>query len=140
MFLQILIWVLAAAGCLVAGREIGKLIFKGKKSVTSIRKATQALSIELRKLGLVKLPEALEAVTVGEVDDLLTAIQNAAVIVKAGNSAIIQELEGTFERMLGAKIKTPEGRAAMRARIEAAEKIAIEVAKVAGPVVIAAVI
>ena len=131
LVMQILTWVLMAAGCLVVGREIGKLIFKGKKSVSGLRKATQALSIALREHGLKKLPEALEAFTIGDVDDLLVYIQDAATVVRSGNAAIIAELEGTFDRMLGIKLNSPEGRAALKARLVEAEKFAVKAAKVA---------
>jgi|WetSurMetagenome_2_1015567.scaffolds.fasta_scaffold66345_2 hypothetical protein len=133
--LTILMWAAIAVGCLVIGREVGKLLFKGQKGVTGLRKATQDLAIAMRAHGLTKVPEVLEAVTVGDVDDLLNAIQNAATIVRSGNAAIIAELEGTFDKMLNMKLSTPEGRAAMKARLEAAEKIALEVAKAATPIV-----
>jgi hypothetical protein len=133
--IQILMWVLMAAGCLVVGREIGKLVFKSKKDVSGLRKATQALSIALREHGLKRLPEALEAFTVGDLDDLLAFIRDAATVVKSGNAAIIAELEGTFDRMLGVKLQTPEGRAALKARVAEVEA---EIAAAAPAVVAAA--
>jgi hypothetical protein len=136
--LQIVVWILVAVGCLVVGRELGSLLFKGKKKVSGLRKATQSLAIALREHGLKRLPEALEAVTIGELDDLVTCIQDAATVVRSGNAAIVEELEGTFSRMLGVKLNSPEGRAMLKARLAEAERVAVAVAKVALPVAIAA--
>jgi hypothetical protein len=129
--LTILVWVGVAMACLYIGREVGAFLFKGKKKFVGLRKATQDLSIALRAHGLVKLPQALEAFTVGDLDDLLKCIENAATVVRAGNTAIVEELEATFDRVLGTKLNSPEGRAALKARLVEAEKIAVKAGKVA---------
>jgi hypothetical protein len=93
-----------------------------------------------RAHGLCKLPAVLEEFVVGDVPDLLHSIDEFAIMLKSGNETIIKELEGTFDRMLGVKLDSPEGRALLRARLQEAEKIAVEVAKAAAPVVATAAV
>lgn len=131
---QILIYVVVAIACLLVGREVGKLLFKTKKDLTGLRKAAQSLAIALREHGLRRLPEVLEAFTVGEVDDLLQNIREFAIVAKSGNEAILKELDGTFERCLGVKLSTPEGRAVIAARLAEAAALAAKVAVVAAVV------
>jgi hypothetical protein len=138
--IQLLIWVVLAVMAYFVGREIGKRWFGVKKDVSGMRRSAQQLAIVLREHGLRRLPTMLEAFVVGDVDDLFDDIKTFAEMVKMGNEAIVKELEGTFDRMLGVKLNSPEGRALIKARVEAAEKVALEVAKAAAPIVAAAAI
>ena len=126
--LQVALWIGLAVVAVLVGKEVGKRLFAGKKNLTSLKRSSQTLAIALREHGLKRLPEVLEEFTVGDVDDLLTSIKDFATVVKAGNEAIVRELDGTFERMLGVKLRSPEGRAWLKAQLAEAEKVALEVA------------
>ena len=124
MIPSFLVWILVAIAAVIAGKEAGKLLFTGKKQLTGMRKAAQSLAISLREAGLKKIPEALEEFAVGDVADLLEGIKDLSLVLKSGNAAIVQELDGTFERVLGVKLNSPEGRALIKAKLVEAEKIA----------------
>ena len=71
---------------------------------------------------------------------MIEKIRDLSKLVQAGNEAIVKELEATYERVLAVKLSTPEGRAVLKAKLAEAEKIAVEIAKAAAPVVAAAAI
>jgi hypothetical protein len=131
---QVLVWVCVAVACFVVGQWIGKKLFGVKKDVSKLKRSMQSLAITLREHGLRRLPEALEEAVVGDVDDIFVAVKDFATVVKAGNEAIVCELEGTFNRMLDNKLTSPEGRALVEAKLNEAKKVAIEVAKVVAPI------
>lgn len=140
MFLQVVLWIAIAVVALIVGRQAGKWLFGAKKDLSNLKRAAQKLAIALREHGLRRLPEVLEEFTVGDVPDLMNSIHEFALVLKSGNDVIIKELENTFDRMLGVKLNSPEGRAALKARVAEAEKVALEVAKVAAPIVITAAV
>lgn len=133
------IYFVVAVAALVVGRELGKWIFKGKKDVSQLKRSMQTLAIALREHGLRRLPTALEEAVVGDLDDVFASIKDFATVVKSGNETILKELDGTFERCLGVKLSTPEGRAVVEAKLKEAAKAAVVVAKIVGPIAIAAV-
>jgi hypothetical protein len=135
MLLQGIVWICVAVACVVAGKYVGTWLFGAKKQISGVKCAMQSLSISLREVGLRRIPEALEGFVVGDVDDLFVSLKDLAVLVKSGNETILKELEGTFDRVLGVKLSSPEGRALIEAKLNEAKKNAIEVAKVVGPVV-----
>ena len=128
--MQVVIWVLVAIAAVVIGRQAGQWLFTGKKKVTGLKRSAQTLAIALRSQGLTRLPAALEEFVIGDVDDLLVSIKDFATIVGAGNESIIKELEATYDRVLGEKLKTPEGRAVVAAKLAEAVKLAAEIAVV----------
>ena len=109
--MNVVIWVLVAIAAVIIGRQAGQWLFTGKKQISGLKRAAQSLAIALRAQGLTRTPAALEEFVIGDVDDLLVSIKDFATIVGAGNEAIIKELEATYDRVLGEKLKTPEGRA-----------------------------
>jgi putative component of toxin-antitoxin plasmid stabilization module len=136
--MNLMLWIVVALAAIVVGKEVGKLAFGAKKNLTGMRRAAQSLSIALREAGLTRIPAALENFCVGDLDDLLEGIKELSVTLKSGDGVIMKELEQTFDRMLGCKLKSPEGRALVEAKLAEAKKVALEVAKVALPVVVAA--
>lgn len=131
--MNLLVLVLIVVACLLVGREVGKLVFP-KKEGPSAKRSAQSLAIALREAGLRKLPEVLEEFVVGDVPDLLKNIISLAQLVKSGNDTILKELEGTFERVLDAKLRTPEGRAVVKAKVEEVEQSLLRAAVAAAPV------
>ena len=126
--------VLIAAACVLVGRELVKLLPKFGKKTSSVKRAAQSLAIALREVGLRKLPEVLEELVVGDVPSLLENIQSLAKLVHEGHDTILKELDGTFNRVLEAKLRTPEGRAVIKARVEEIEQTLLRVAVAAAPV------
>jgi hypothetical protein len=138
--MNIILWVLLAVACVVVGKRAGGWLFGAKKQVAGLKRSMQSLAISFREAGLKRLPEALEEFVVGDADDLFANLKDLATILKSGNEAILKELDGTFERVLGVKLSSPEGRALIEAKLVEAKQTAIEVAKVVGPVVAKAAI
>jgi hypothetical protein len=140
MVMQVLVWIVVAVLAVIVGKWLGVKLFGAKKDVSNLRRSAQVLSIALRDAGLKRLPVILEQFVVGDVPDLLDSIHEMSIVVKSGNDAILKELADTFDRVLGMKLQSPEGRAAIKIRVLEAEKVALEVVKVAAPVVAAAAI
>jgi hypothetical protein len=134
------LWILAVAGCIVIGREIGKWLFGKNTKLHAAKRAAQALSIKLREFGLKLIPSLLDDLVVGDAYDMIEKIRDLSKVVQTGNDAIVRELEATYERVLAVKLSTPEGRAVVKAKLAEAEKVAVEIAKAAAPVVAAAAI
>lgn len=143
--MNLLLWIVLGVALLLIGKEIGNWLFKGTgkvaaqvgqvtAQVTSIKKSAQSLSIALREVGLKRLPAMLEEFVVGDVSDLLANIRDLAKLVEAGNETILKELDGTFERVLDVKIRTPEGRAVVKAKIDEIEQGLLRAAVIAAPV------
>jgi hypothetical protein len=128
--MNIVLWALVAIAAVAVGKQAGKLLFTGKKNLTGMRKAAQDLAIALRKAGLEIIPVHLEAFAVGDVDDLLEGVKELSIMLKSGNGVILTELDSTFERVLGVKLSSPEGRALIAAKLAEASVVAVNVAKV----------
>lgn len=133
--IQVLVWVLLAVAALIVGQAVGKWAFGAKQNLTKVRRAAQSLAISLREAGFKKIPEMLEQFTVGDLPDLLDGLQDLAKIMQSGNATILQELDGTFDRCLGAKLSSPEGRALIEAKLADARQVAGECLKAAAPIV-----
>jgi hypothetical protein len=134
------LWILAVVGCIVIGREIGKWLFGKNTKLHAAKRAAQALSITLREYGLKLIPSLLDDLVVGDAYDMIEKIRDLAKVVQAGNETIVKELEATYDRVLAVKLSTPEGRAVVKAKLAEAEKVAVEIAKAAAPVVAAAAV
>jgi hypothetical protein len=126
--MSLISWILVVIACLLAGREIGKVISDrtngandGKRSLSGIKRDAQALAIKLREYGLKLLPTVLEDLVVGDVVDLFNKIKELAAIVRAGDEAVLKELDGTYERVLEKKLATKEGRAVLQAKLAEAD-------------------
>jgi hypothetical protein len=116
---SVLLLVLVALVCVLLGREAGKWLFGTNEKLVAKKRAAQALAIKLRSVGLKLLPSLLEDFVVGNVADLLEKIHDLAKLVESGNDAIEKELEATYEKVLDAKLATPEGLALVQAKIAA---------------------
>jgi len=140
MILQVVIWCLVAASCLVVGKWLGSKWFGVKKDISGLKRAAQRLSIMFRERGLKRIPTMFDEFVIGDVDDLFQSMKDFAIMVGDGEEAIAKELDGAFERSLTTRLSSPEGRAALKVKLEAAQSIAVEIAKAAAPVVAAAAI
>ncbi len=121
-------YVLAAVACLVVGRELGSWLFSKRTKVQDAKRSAQDLAIKLREFGLKLIPSLLEDMVVGDVYDMVAKIRDLSLITKAGDDAILKELNSTFERVLVVKLGTPEGRAVVAAELAEAAKVAAAVA------------
>ncbi len=130
--------VFVVVGCLVVGKWLGKKVFKTKKEVSGVKRAAQQASVAMREAGYKLFPNMLDNLVVGDVDDFFQDIKDFSTMLKSGNEVIAKELDGVFDRSLTARLRTPEGRAAVKVRLEMAETVATEVAKASAPLVVAA--
>jgi hypothetical protein len=103
----------------VVGIPLGKKLFAKQEQLIDEKKAALSLAVVLRANGLKLLPQVLEDFAVGNVADLFIQLKNLAVIAKSGNDAIEKDLEQVYERVLDAKLKTPEGLALIKAKVAA---------------------
>lgn len=118
-------YVLVVLVCLVLGREVGKWLLDTRSKGSDVKRAALDLSIRLREFGLKLLPTLLEDLLVGNVADMIKRIHDLNTIAKAGDDAIMRELNGTFEHVLAVKLSTVEGRAVVAAKLAEAEKLAV---------------
>ena len=132
--MNMVLWIALGVACLLIGREVGGWLFSGKKTGSNVKRSAQRLAIALRETGLKRLPEMLEEFVVGDVSNLISSIQELSAVVKGGNEAILKELDGTFSHVLDAKLRTPEGRAVIKAKIDEVEQTLLRVAVAAAPV------
>lgn len=139
MIVQVIVWALTAVGCLVVGRLVGRKWFGLKKDVSGLKRSAQVLSQMMHERGLRRIPAMLDELVVGDIDDLLQSMRDFALMVR-DSDALTKELDGAFERSLGVKLGSPEGRMALKIKLEAAEKIALELAKAAAPIAAAAAV
>ncbi len=138
MLIQAVTAVLVVVGCVVVGKYLGRKLFKTKKEISGVKRAAQKWSVALREGGLKRIPNMLDDFVVGDVDDLFQGFKDFATMLKDGNEVVTKELEGAFDRSFTAKLRTPEGRAMVKVRLEMAETVATEVAKASAPLVVAA--
>lgn len=128
---QIVIVVLAILVTLFVGREVGKWMFGKSEVLEAEKRAALVLSSKLREYGLKILPELLEDFAVGDVSKMIAKIQDVSKLVEAGNEAILKELEATFDKVLTAKLMSPEGLALIKAKLAEVEKVATPLAEAA---------
>jgi hypothetical protein len=117
-----MIWIVLSVLAIVIGFFLGKKLFFKQQQLVEEKKAALTLAVELRSWGLVLIPQLFEDFAVGNIVDLFKQIKNLATIVKSGSDAIKKELLGVYDRVLDAQLKTPEGLALLKAKINAVEK------------------
>jgi hypothetical protein len=111
-----------------------KLKARVETKVADYRKDAQEFSIQLRYRGFRRVPQILDAFVLD--GDAKTFFGGLREMLGEGPDAVLKELDATFDRVLDSKLGTPEGRAVIKARLDVAEKVAVEVVKVAAPVIV----
>jgi hypothetical protein len=134
--MNVIILAVVIVACVVVGREIGKWVQPKAEKLQEVKKDALELAIQLRANGLRVFPSMIEALVLGDAMDLVKKVHDFSQVAKNGNEAIVKELNATFDRVLEEKLKSPEGRAVIAARLQEA----VTVAKVVAPIVAAAVV
>ena len=117
----LVIWILAILCAIFVGREIGRWLFGENTKLQTRKREAQVLAGKLRAAGLKWIPSLLEDFAVGDLQDMFEKIHDLSKVAEAGSDAIEKELEGTYERVLDAKLQTPEGLAVVKAKIAVVE-------------------
>lgn len=122
--MNVFMWVLVVLGCILVGTEAGKLLFTGNDKLAAKKRAIQSLSVALRDIGMRIIPDALDEFVIADANGLLEKLHDLSTVLKAGNEAMLKEVQATFDSMLTKKLSTPEGRALIEAKLAEAKKIA----------------
>ena len=114
-------FVLGAALAALAAYNVGGYLFRKDTEVEDRRRAAAKLAGVLRSQGLVRLPAILEDYSVGDYSGLGNRIKNIVELLGDGEEVVQKEFDGVFNRVLEAKVKTPEGLALLKAKVGDAE-------------------
>lgn len=116
--------VLAFVGGLVVAVVVVKLLVTFDTRVEKRRRKAAQIAPILSNIGLKRLPKIFIAYSVGDYSGMGQAIIDFCTILLSGEQAILDEVAEVFGRVLEKKLLTKEGRAAIRAQLEEAEKAA----------------
>lgn len=117
-------------GAAVAGVAIYFLVQRAyalKARVDQRRIAAGELAGSLQGHGLVRVPRFLRLYAAGDYSGMANELQTTAQIFKEGEEGIVREFQAIGDRHIEAKLRTPEGRAALQARIDEAKANAPQV-------------
>jgi hypothetical protein len=131
--LTIVVWVLVGLAALLVGVEISKKWLSRKQKPvkeTGNQRPFQSLAMSLRNLGH-DVPKLLVEYEIGGIVAMMKSLDEMQAVAKKGNDALMDELDGVFERVLAVKLGTPEGRALVKAKLEAAAVVAAPIIKAA---------
>jgi len=127
----VVIWILAVVVAVLVGREVGKWLFGENTKLQQKKRAAQVLAGKLRASGLQRIPSFLEALALGDLQAMFEQLHDLAKLVESGSDAIEKELATVYERVLKAKLASPEGLAFIKAQITQVEAAQVEVAPAA---------
>jgi len=108
-------------GALVLGAAcyyVVRWMFRKDTEIEDRRRAAAELAGVLSGLGLRKIPDFLIDYSVGDYSGMGKKIADLARLFLSGEAAVLEEFKEAFGRVLDAKLKTPEGRAYIRVKLE----------------------
>lgn len=94
-----------------------KWLFQQNTAKDERRRGALQLAATLQMYGLKRLPEILMDYAVGDYIALAKHVRSMAELATAGEDVLLREFDGIFDRVLEAKLFTPEGRALLAARL-----------------------
>jgi len=119
----VVIWILAVALAILVGREVGKWLFGENVKLQQKKQAAQVLAAKLRAAGLQRIPSFLDSFARADLQAMFEQIHDLAKLIESGSDAIEKELAVVYERVLQAKLATPEGLAYIKAQIAEVEGV-----------------
>lgn len=108
----------------VAGWLGTKWMFKKDHEVEQRRRAAAELAATLYAVGLKTIPQFLLDYSVGDYSGMARKIADVGKTFLSGEAAVLAEFEDVFSNLLGAKLKTEEGRTYIKAKLAEIEKSA----------------
>lgn len=97
----------------------GKLFFRVDTKIEERRNAALSVVAVLRKFGLVRLPDILQAYAIGDYSGAWEKFHDFAKLVLSGEEAVLKEFDEVFKRVLESKLKNPEARAYIQSQLDA---------------------
>lgn len=94
-----------------------KWLFEKDTEVENRRRAAAKLAAKLQQVGLKKTPLFLIDYSVGDYSGMAARIHNLAELFLDGEDAVMKEFDAVFQNVLDAKLKTPEGKALIAAKL-----------------------
>lgn len=101
----------------IVGYLVAKLAFKKDTEVENRRRAAANLARVLSEQGLVRIPDFLIDYSVGDYSGMVSNMHSLAELFLNGEAAVIEEFKHVYERVLEKKLKNPEARAYLAARL-----------------------
>lgn len=111
---------LMAAGVLAVVFVVVKLLYKADSAVEDRRRAAGKIAGVLHSNGCVILPALLEDYMVGDYSGLAIRLGKIATVLTHNPNAIQEEFDKAYERILAAQLADPVKKAALVARVNAA--------------------
>lgn len=94
-----------------------KFLFRQGTAVEDRRRGAAKLAAKLSTLGLKKIPAFLIDYSVGDYSGMSARIGQLAELFTDGEGAVLDEFDKVYNNVLEAKLRTPEGRAYLLARL-----------------------
>lgn len=112
--------ILIVLGIAVGAYFLSQYAFGAGNRQEDRRRAAAELAAKLKSLGLVQIPDLLLDYSVGDYGGMAAHIMQVSKLFLGGEEAVLQEFAKVFERLLDAKLATEEGRAIIKAKLDAA--------------------
>lgn len=112
------ICVLSIIVAIGAAFTIVKWLFKKDEQIEDRRRAAAELANKLSEVGLEKLPSFLVSYSVGDYSQMYFDLKEAAKLATSDPAAFMRQFEKVFVNILDAKLKTPEGRILIAAKLQ----------------------
>lgn len=117
MFTINIINIIAVVAVFVACFLAAKLFYKVDDKIERRRLGAADLATVLSKLGLVRIPGFLKLYSCGDYSGCAHEIEQVAKLFLSGEAAVLAEFSEVFDRVLDMKLKNPESRAYLAARL-----------------------
>lgn len=100
-----------------------KFLFKKDTEIENRRRAAAKLASTLKEQGLRRVPDFLIDYSVGDYSGMFHHMQTLAELFMSGEAAVVEEFQGVFARVLETKLRNPESRAYLAARLAEAAPV-----------------
>lgn len=120
------VWICVLAFLTVSMLAFGLVVFALKKDTEkeARRRGASKLAGELRALGLKWIPDMLESYSVGDYSGMIKQLANTIRVFLHHPDMVTKEFEQVFDRVLSVKLKSPEARAYISAKLDEARGLA----------------
>jgi len=112
---------------------LGTVLFRRDEVREDRRRSAAQLAGVLQRFGLKRLPNVLIDYSVGDYSGMAKRIHSFIEMFGEGEEAVIKEFDEVFDRVLEVKLKSPEARAYIQARLNES-KPAAQMSAAASPI------
>jgi len=99
-----------------------KWAFQKNTEIENRRRGAAKLAASLTSYGLVRIPQFLIDYSVGDYSGMAEKMKRLAEMFLEGETTVITELDGVYERVLSEKLRTEAGRALVASKLADAKQ------------------